>query len=41
LLLLIFAVAARFHFLHGAFDVSGLLVYAMAVIVGIRQRPLS
>jgi uncharacterized membrane protein YphA (DoxX/SURF4 family) len=40
LLLFIFAVAALFHFLHGAFDVSGLLVYAMAVIVCITQRPV-
>jgi len=40
LLLFILAVAAIFHFLHGAFDVSGLLVYGMAVIVCISQRPL-
>jgi uncharacterized membrane protein YphA (DoxX/SURF4 family) len=39
LLLFIFAVAAILHILHGAFDVSGLLVYAMAVIVCISQRP--
>jgi hypothetical protein len=40
-LLFIFAVAAIVHFLHGAFDVSGLLVYAMAVIVCITQRPVA
>jgi uncharacterized membrane protein YphA (DoxX/SURF4 family) len=40
LLLSIFAVAAIFHFLHGEFDVSGLLVYAMVVMVCISQRLL-
>lgn len=33
LLLAIFAIAIAIHILHGEFDVSGLLVYAMAVIV--------
>lgn len=40
LLLFIFAGAAMVHFLHGAFDVSGLLVYAVAVIVCISRRPV-
>jgi len=31
LLLFIFAIAALLHILHGAFDVSGLLVYSAAV----------
>lgn len=42
-LLFIFAVAALLHFLHRAFDVSGLLVYAAAVIACItnsgKERP--
>ncbi len=33
LLLVIFAVAALVHFLHGQYDVSGLVVYAVVVIV--------
>lgn len=32
-LLFVFAVAVAIHWLHGEFDVGGLLVYAMAVIV--------
>jgi len=33
LLLIIFALAALLHFLHGQYDVGGLVVYAAAVIV--------
>jgi hypothetical protein len=33
LLLVVFLLAALLHFLHGQFDVGGLLVYAAAVIV--------
>lgn len=38
LLLLIFAIAAVLHFLHGEFDVGALIVYGMAVIVCMTQR---
>jgi hypothetical protein len=38
LLLFIFAVAVALHFLHGEFNLGGLIVYAMAVIVCISQR---
>jgi hypothetical protein len=37
LLLFIFALAALFHFLHGAFDVGGLVVYGMAAVVCMAQ----
>jgi uncharacterized membrane protein YphA (DoxX/SURF4 family) len=40
LLLFILAVAAMFHFLHGAFEVIRLVVYAMAVIVCVTERPI-
>lgn len=39
-LLVIFAFAAIIHLLHGEFDIGGLAVYAMAVIVGMgRTEP--
>lgn len=37
-LLLVFAVAAIIHVLHGAFDVSGLVLYAVVVIVCMTHR---
>jgi uncharacterized membrane protein YphA (DoxX/SURF4 family) len=37
-LLFIFLIAAIIHFLHGAFDVSGLVVYAAAVVVCMTHR---
>jgi DoxX-like family len=37
LLLLVFAVAACVHLLHGEYDVGGLIVYVMAVIVCMMQ----
>jgi hypothetical protein len=37
-LLCIFAVAIGIHFLHGQFDVGGLVVYGMAVIVCMAHR---
>jgi hypothetical protein len=36
-LLVIFAFAAVIHLLHGEFDIGGLAVYAMAVIVGMSR----
>jgi hypothetical protein len=38
LLLLIFAIAIVVHFLHGQFDVGGLIVYGMAAIVCMTHR---
>lgn len=38
LLLLVFAVAAILHVLHGDFDISGLVLYAVVVIVCITHR---
>jgi hypothetical protein len=38
LLLAIFALAAVIHVLHGQFDVSGLLVYTVAVLVCMAYR---
>ena len=38
LLLFIFAIAIGIHFLHGQFDVGGLVVYGMAVIVCLTHR---
>ena len=38
LLLFVFAIAAVLHLLHGEFDVGGLIVYAMAVIVCMTHR---
>ncbi len=38
LLLLVFAVAAIIHVLHGDFDVSGLILYAVVVIVCMTYR---
>jgi len=38
LLLFVFAIAVILHLLHGEFDVGGLIVYAMAVIVCITRR---
>lgn len=38
LLLVIFFIAALLHVLHGEFDVSVLLVYAMAVLVSMAYR---
>ena len=38
LLLLIFAIAVVFHFLHGDVDVGGLLVYGMAVLACMTHR---
>lgn len=37
-LLVIFALAAIVHFLHGQFDVGGMIVYAVAVIVCTTHR---
>jgi hypothetical protein len=37
-LLFIFAIAIGIHFLHGQFDVGGLVVYGMAVIVCLTHR---
>jgi len=37
-LLFIFAIATAIHFLHGQFDVSALVIYAMAVIVCLTHR---
>jgi len=37
-LLLIFAIAVGIHLLHGQFDIGGLFVYAMAVIVCMTHR---
>jgi DoxX-like family len=38
LLLAVFLAAAALHFLHGEFQVGGLVVYAMAVLVCMTQR---
>jgi uncharacterized membrane protein YphA (DoxX/SURF4 family) len=38
LLLVIFALAMLIHFLHGQFDVGGLVVYAVAVLVCMAYR---
>jgi hypothetical protein len=40
LLLLIFAIAIVVHFLHGQFDVGGLIVYGMAAIVCMTHRDI-
>lgn len=37
-LLAVFAIAIAVHFLHGQFDVGGLLVYGMAAIVCMTHR---
>ena len=37
-LLFIFAIAAGVHFLHGQFNVGGMVVYAMAVVVCMTHR---
>jgi hypothetical protein len=37
-LLFIFAIAAAIHFLHGQFDVSALVLYAVAVMVCLTHR---
>ena len=38
LLLVIFGLAALVHFLHGQFEIGGLVVYAMAVLVCMTHR---
>lgn len=39
LLLVIFALAAVIHLLHGQYDVGGLVVYAAAVLACLADRP--
>jgi hypothetical protein len=38
LLVMIFAIAAILHVLHGDHDIGGLIVYAMAVLVCVAQK---
>jgi hypothetical protein len=37
-LLVVFAIAIGIHFLHGQYDVGGLIVYGMAVVVCMTHR---